>query len=444
MKFSKYNIIVKDDNGQRYLFNTFSGSCFSVDAEEAAAIEGKDISLLNEDTIEQFSMSGVLIKDDLDEDSIFSYYHGFQKYDKRHLSTTLFLTWACNLSCIYCFQGLDKSSVRMDKEHADIYLKFLKNNAEQNRISSMSIVLFGGEPLMNIDIGFYILDDITEYCKKKKISFSCSIVTNGTLLNNKILDRLRSYNCDMIQITLDGVREIHDTRRIYSSGKGSFDEIMQNLRLLNERNDIPTVIRVNIDKTNLEKTYELLDYIGKDGLGLTNCHVDFGIVKGDTTACSSYAGHCLVDNEIGDVLYGLWSYAEKQGFHYDIRPSRKFLYCGLYKDNSYSITPTCEVYKCWEHAGQPEHLMGKLDKNGNLTETTNALFKWMAVDPLKNSDCKNCAYLPNCGGGCRVISYNETGTYHSKGCFGVRSTLEKEILKYVENETAKAKKADRA
>lgn len=77
MKFSKYNIIVKDDNGQRYLFNTFSGSCFSVDAEEAAAIEGKDISLLNEDTIEQFSMSGVLIKDDLDEDSIFSYYHGF-------------------------------------------------------------------------------------------------------------------------------------------------------------------------------------------------------------------------------------------------------------------------------------------------------------------------------------------------------------------------------
>lgn len=34
---------------------------------------------------------------------------------------------------------------------------------------------------------------------------------------------------------------------------------------------------------------------------------------------------------------------------------------------------------------------------------------------------------------CSVVSYNESGTYHSKGCFKIKGTVEKEVIKYVEN-----------
>ncbi|WP_211333338.1 SPASM domain-containing protein [Keratinibaculum paraultunense] len=110
------------------------------------------------------------------------------------------------------------------------------------------------------------------------------------------------------------------------------------------------------------------------------------------------------------------------------------MYCGLYSNNQFTVAPNCDVYKCWEHVGQEEHLMGKIDENGNL-RVTYAYYDWMSVDPLKNAECSECVYLPVCGGGCGVVSYNETGTYHAKGCFKVKGTIEKQVLKYVEEIT---------
>lgn len=101
-------------------------------------------------------------------------------------------------------------------------------------------------------------------------------------------------------------------------------------------------------------------------MDLTNCTVDFGIVRGLTESCAAYSSNCFVEGEIGSVLYELWKVAENQGFYYNIRPMRRWMYCGLYSDNQYTVTPNCEVYKCWEHAGEKEHLIGRLNENGQL------------------------------------------------------------------------------
>lgn len=176
----------------------------------------------------------------------------------------------------------------------------------------------------------------------------------------------------------------------------------------------------------------MLNFIGKDGIDLTNCTVDFGIVRGSTEACSAYSENCFVEGEIGDVLFELWNVAEKEGFKYNIRPIRRWLYCGLYSDNQFTVTPDCEVYKCWEHTGNKEHLMGVIDENGRINNMQYNFFDWMSNDPLNNKECSQCAYLPTCGGGCGVVSYNESKTYHSTGCFKVKGVVEKQILKYVE------------
>lgn len=134
-----------------------------------------------------------------------------------------------------------------------------------------------------------------------------------------------------------------------------------------------------------------------------------------------------------DVLFDLWNYAESNGFRYNIRPTQKLVYCGLYLDNQYTITPNCDVYKCWEHTGQKEHLMGTLNNNGNIVNIQYAFYDWMSNDPLSNKECKKCVYLPSCGGGCGVISYNNTKSYHSTGCFKVKGVVEKQLLKYIES-----------
>lgn len=161
--------------------------------------------------------------------------------------------------------------------------------------------------------------------------------------------------------------------------------------------------------------------------------VDFGVVMTEKDGCSGYSSNCFVETEIGDVLYELWNYAEQQGFRYEIKPQRKYLYCGSYCDNVYTVTPKLEVYKCLVHAGEKKHLMGRIDKQGQFVDQTPAFYEWMTVDPFKNNECKECVYLPVCGGGCGVRAYDETGSYHAKGCFRVKGVIEKQVKKFVEN-----------
>ena len=68
--------------------------------------------------------------------------------------------------------------------------------------------------MLNFESNYLFLDEIQDYCNKNEIEFSTYIVTNGTLLKPSYLEKLKQYNCRYIQITLDGIKEIHDQRRI--------------------------------------------------------------------------------------------------------------------------------------------------------------------------------------------------------------------------------------
>lgn len=435
MKFSKFNLIVTDEeSGKIILFNTLHGNCIEIEEELKEHIESNLLTQLDMKTQEMFKQLGIIISDQVDENRIFRYFHDKEKFSNDTLNSTVLLTWACNLKCIYCFEGERENLVTMNKESADIYIKFIKQSATVKKVNNVNINLFGGEPMVNIEIGYYILENIKHFCEEKHLNFSSTIITNGTLITEERLIHLLEYNCRSIQVTLDGVEEIHDARRMDKLGRGTFSKIIETLILLNRKisefKSFGTVIRINIDKANIGETYRLLKYIGKDGLNLTNCTVDFGIVRGLTDSCSAYSNNCFVEEEIGPVLYKLWDAAEQQGFSYNIRPMRRWLYCGLYSDNQYTITPDCEVYKCWEQAGDKEHYLGRLDDNGNLVDIHYAFYDWMSHNPLDCDDCRKCKYLPSCGGGCGIVSYAKSGTYHEAGCFKVKGVIEKQLVHY--------------
>ena len=63
-----------------------------------------------------------------------------------------------------------------------------------------------------------------------------------------------------IQVTLDGERKIHNKRRVFHDGSGSFDAIWQNIRLALEK-QIEVYIRVNVDSDNLESLPAVADLI---------------------------------------------------------------------------------------------------------------------------------------------------------------------------------------
>lgn len=428
MKYSKFNIFIKREGGDSYfLFNTNTGSTFLIDESIKQKIENGVIDFLSNEEKNEYEGAGILLKDEIDENRIFSYHYNKQKYNNEVLSLTVLLTYDCNLRCVYCYEGAGEANKgSLTNESRNAIFEFIKKQMQQRKSNVLSMVLFGGEPLLNFDKNIAWLDQIKEYCDKNEKTFITTIVTNGILINEAIMEKLVEYHCQTIQITLDGVREVHDQRRKYKDGKGSFDEVINGIKLIYNHPQLGNpVIRINIDKTNIDEVKRLLLYLNNEKLN--DCYIDFGIVKGTTKACSAYTGNCFVEDELGEILDELWEELKKMNFNFNIQPQKKFMFCGLYCDASYTISPYAEIYKCWDHVGMNEHLMGQIDSDGNIVDVKYPFIDWMSHNPLEVKECRNCSYLPACGGGCGSVSYSQSGNYHSKGCYKTRGVIERQV-----------------
>jgi uncharacterized protein len=237
---------------------------------------------------------------------------------------------------------------------------------------------------------------------------------------------------EMIQITLDGPKNLHDEKRIYPNGKGTFDRIIQKLEYLRDNfAKLSICIRINIDKENYEHTEDLLLLLKEKKL--TDMTIDFGIIRDEATSCGNISNICYPDEELGKILYSLWMKAAKTGFNMRTIPSKRYTYCGLNKEHSYTFSPEMNFYKCWEHLGDVEHNFGFLNDDGVLMISNKNYYEWMIKNPTAISECAECKYLGSCGGGCSVNSYNQSGTYNAPGCYQVKGVIEKQLLFSINN-----------
>lgn len=138
----------------------------------------------------------------------------------------------CNLACTYCFE-LDKHNKKeMSKEVARKSIDFLADNALQNGDRYFSVMLFGGEPLMNIKTIEEVFRYGLEVGRKYNLDFTCSMVTNATILTKEVERVLKKYKDDVdlnVQLSVDGIKEIQDAYRITRAGTGSFDMVEKNI-----------------------------------------------------------------------------------------------------------------------------------------------------------------------------------------------------------------------
>ncbi len=131
----------------------------------------------------------------------------------------------CNLRCLHCYQENHKP-VQLEYEKLVIIYKQFKELLEKKKMKG-HINITGGEPLCNPYL-FKILDLIKE--DSDLISFS--ILTNGTLINEKIAQRLKSYNPEYVQVSLEGGRRTND----YIRGKGTYKKIATGIINLKKAN----------------------------------------------------------------------------------------------------------------------------------------------------------------------------------------------------------------
>lgn len=155
----------------------------------------------------------------------------------------------CNLRCTYCYAGDGEYGAPqkyMSIETANQAIRFLMENSLGEK--AVTIVLFGGEPLLNWRVLKHIVEQAVEEAGKWGKTVTFSLTTNGTLMTEEQMAFLRKYRIGT-SVSMDGTREAHDKHRVMAGGQGSYERISKNVaKLIATHTSAPVGTRVTLTK----------------------------------------------------------------------------------------------------------------------------------------------------------------------------------------------------
>ena len=142
----------------------------------------------------------------------------------------------CNFICPYCFErdtlGQQKKSPleeSLKKKFQKDLILYIDKVREKCAFDGIEIVWYGGEPLTEATYLCELNDKLLHYSNLNGTTYSNTIVTNGYLLSNDVLEKLRLQNVRYIQVTIDGVKEKHNARRTTRERADTYSVILHNI-----------------------------------------------------------------------------------------------------------------------------------------------------------------------------------------------------------------------
>ena len=368
------------------------------------------------------------------------------KRDPEQWSVVLVPYLGCNYRCTYCFEkeGGYPSKV-MTKEEVDAVFKIIKDKIGPGE----NITLYGGEPLAkeNRDIIEYILE------KCEEIDNTCFAVTNGHDLEH-YMDLLGSKKISSLQITVDGPREIHNSRRIALDRESSYDKIMKNIETALKETDVFVKLRINVDKRNAPYFVDLLEDLDKRSilhspsfLFAANAVVGVGdltllnteLMKLEDSIKKKYPeleyDFTGRTTEINERLYPAVCLNQKFPFKVSV--------CGA--DICLRVfAPGGAVYPCWSALDRSDDVIGTYDETGTIRWNPETKEKWTRKMVGYKTKCIHCRYAFICGGGCIRPALSNEESANMYDCDYYNNQFEDQLVKYTDSFLAAGNDSDQS
>jgi heme d1 biosynthesis radical SAM protein NirJ len=358
----------------------------------------------------------------------------------------------CNLTCKHCYS----ISADIDFPGELDTAKVLEVMDDLRGFHVPVLILSGGEPLLRPDIF-----DISQ--RAREMGFYVGLSTNGTLIDETMIDRIAAVGYDYVGISIDGIRETHDRFR---QKQGAFEASMHAIRLCRDAG-IKVGMRFTPTQDNAHELPKLLEVMEQERVDkLYVSHLNYG-GRGNRNRRSDVVHQTT--RWVMDLLFDVcWS---------DVKAGRKreFVTGNNDADGVYLLH--------WVQRNLPERLdymrrrlvqwggnasgvnIANIDNLGNVhpdtfwwnynlgnvkerpfseiwADTSDPLMAGLKASPrpLKGR-CRVCRYQDVCGGNTRVRAFQTTGDpwWEDPACY-----LDDEELGIREEEYAgdKAKPAD--
>ncbi|WP_410509636.1 radical SAM protein [Methanosarcina hadiensis] len=414
MKPSVYNFVwPTDDPDKVMIFNSLTTALAEVRKNRIDLLDVPqfDYALLPENErqfVDELRKGGFVVDDTADELKMIKFNYNSDKYDSPIARLVIAPTLACNFSCSYCFEQPDKSQDENGRQNS-----FMPDDVQQDLLGYIEEIVkagkdifvtwYGGEPLLAKEIVFDLSQKIIAITEEHKVGYSAGMVTNGYLLSEDpdTVQNLRKNRIKFIHVTMDGPREVHDSRRMLKgSNDPTFDRILEGIKLL-KANGLETYIRVNIDRSNIDNVSRLLDVLKEHNL--SDVFIYLGHVIPYTAGCKSYESSCMLTEEFSAINQAFCKNLNLMGFD----AGKESFYprfaraCDANRTNAFVLGPDGDMYKCWTEIGNKAASIGKIgDLASQYEEKGNREIQWLTWEPFEYPDCVKCKILPICMGGC--------------------------------------------
>lgn len=400
------------------LLNTLSGAVDVVDREgyeNLQRIEEGDFFSADKEFVNVLKKRGYLFESREAEAALLNEMLELnrKKIFNGELKIIICPTYSCNLRCTYCFQGTlhDKLPASLNVEKITLLFEAIDRIVQIKQAPGAQIQLFGGEPLLAST--YPLIEHILKLATERK--HSIGIITNGVNLPRFVPLFQRYAGCvKLMQITIDGPAAIHDTRRKFVGGAGTFTRIVRGIDVtLNS--GIAVITRVNVDMENIDFIPQLAEFITEKGWDKKE------IFRARLAKVETHGGEkdsLYLEYTLTEKIENLKrTYPKLKSIFSDMRISRtlghlskaiekdyksyepNFYYCEAASAGTYVFGADGLLYPCSEAVGNPAFAVGKFVPRLEIQK--GKLDCWQGQDVLKIPECQDCSIALLCGGGCR-------------------------------------------
>lgn len=316
---------------------------------------------------------------------------------KRHRLIDLFweCTLTCNANCKHCGSSAEKKCYEGELTTQEIKEAF-KQIANDMDATKILINVTGGEPLVRKD-----LCEVMKYATKE-LGFHWGMTTNGILLNEKNIEKLKEANMETISISIDGLEKTHDEFR---GVEGSYQIILKNIQNLIKANFVKHIqVTTVFHKKNiheLEELYQIMKNLKLDSWRLISMDPIGRAKENDDLSLNGEEIKKILDfiqkhrKEKMKLYYGCPSFL---GLEYEKDVRGHYFNC-LTGINVASILYNGDLFVCPNVPRISSLIQGNIRKDNFKEVWDNKYTEFRTKDRTKCDTCEKCEYWEYCLGG---------------------------------------------
>lgn len=305
-------------------------------------------------------------------------------------------TLGCPSKCHYCWSS-DVSSPVMSLDTVKDIAAWLKEFRDDDNVT---FTFHGGEPLLaGADFYKKALPLLQKGRKGREVAFAMQ--TNLWLMTPEIARVLAKYHIP-IGSSLDGPKEINDAQR----GKGYYEKTMRGYKIAKD-NGLDVKFICTFTSYSIEHKDEIIRFFMDNGWNL-KLHPALPSIKGEDP------GKWALDpGEYGELLVHLldtyldnWGRFEVMNIDHLCKCvfKRRGVVCTFVDcmGDTFAIGPDGNIYPCYRFIGMDQFVMGNVKDRPSIEDLMNSKAGKLMEKfrKLVDKNCKDCAHIRYCRGGC--------------------------------------------